>query len=111
ISFGLFAWTSDGKTAAYVTGDGVHVITAGRDVRFGGPLPKSSGYGCENQACADAWDTRLAFSPDDTYVSMLVLSEPVTGFKLWTSEGKLLAGPTSQAPTMSVWSGRDFFFR
>jgi hypothetical protein len=106
----LFAWSSDGKTAAYLTGDGVHLITAGRDFKFGQPLPTSSGYGCESQICADSWDSRLAFSPDDAYVSMLVLSGPVTGFKLWTSAGKLLATPAGLAPTMSVWSGRDFYF-
>jgi hypothetical protein len=111
ISLGLFAWTSDGKTAGYVTTDGLHVITAGRDSKFGGPLPVASGYGCESQECADSWDSRLAFSPDDAYVSMLVLSGPVTGFKLWTSDGKLLTSPAAQAPTMSVWSGRSFYFR
>jgi hypothetical protein len=107
---GLFAWSSEGKTAAYLTGDGVHLITAGRDVKLGEPLPTSSGYGCESQICADSWDSRLAFSPDDAYVSMLVLSGPITGFKLWTSGGKLLSSPASFAPTMSVWSGRDFYF-
>jgi hypothetical protein len=111
ISLGLFAWTSDGKTAGYVTGDGLHLITAGRDVKFGGPLPVAGGYGCEGQECADSWDSRLAFSPDDAYVSMLVLSGPVAGFKLWTSDGKLLTSPTAQAPTMSVWSGHSFYFR
>jgi hypothetical protein len=111
ISLGLFAWTSDGKTAAYVTGDGLHVITAGRDTKFGGPLPTADGYGCESQECGDSWDSRVAFSPDDAYVSMLVVSGPVTGFKLWKSDGELLASPTSQGPTMSVWSGRSFYFR
>jgi hypothetical protein len=110
ISLGLFAWTSDGKTAGYVTGDGLHLIGAGQDRKLGGPLPVADGYGCESQECADAWDSRLAFSPDDAYISMLVLSGPVTGFKLWTSAGKLLPSPASLAPTMSVWSGRDFYF-
>lgn len=112
VGLGLFAWSSDGKTAAYMTADGLHVITAGRDLKFGEPLPQAAGgYGCESQACADSWDGRLAFSPDDAYVSMLVLSGPVTGFRLWTSDGKLLTSPTSQGPTMSVWSGRSFYFR
>jgi len=110
ISLGLFAWTSDGKTAGYVTGDGLHLIGAGQDRKLGEPLPVADGYGCESQLCADAWDSRLAFSPDDGYISMLVLSGPVTGFKLWTSAGKLLATPAGLAPTMSVWSGRDFYF-
>ncbi len=98
--------------AAVVTGDGLHLTTAGQDVKFGGPLPVSGPYGCEGQeACADSWDSRLAFSPDDAYVSMLVLSGPVAGFKLWTSDGKLLASPATQGPTMSVWSGHSLYFR
>ncbi len=109
---GLFAWSADGAAAGYLTADGLHVIAAGRDQTFGAPLPEPpGGYGCESYVCADTWDMRLAFSPDGAYISLLVLSGPWTGFRLWSSDGKLLTSPTSQAPTMSVWSGRTFYFR
>jgi len=108
---GLFAWTADGKTAGYMTFDGLHVITAGRDQVFGQPLPvPAGGYGCESQACADGWDSRLAFSPDGAYVSLMVLSGPVSGFHLWSTDGKLITSPTSPGGTMSVWSGRTLYY-
>jgi len=108
----LFGWSSDGSTAGYLTADGLHVVTASRDQTFGAPLNEPAGaYGCESYVCGDTWDARLAFSPDGAYISVLVLSGPWTGFRIWSSDGKLLPSPTSQAPTMSVWSGRTFYFR
>jgi len=115
---GLFAWTADGRTAGYMTADGLHVISEGRDRTFGEPLPvPAGGYGCEGQVeCVDGWDSRLAFSSDGAYISLVVVSGPVTGFRLWSSDGKLLTIPplqdqTIQGGTMSVWSGRTLYFR
>lgn len=109
---GLFAWSADGTKVAYMTADGLHVITAGQNRGLGEPLPvPAGGYGCESQSCADFWDGRLAFSPDGGYISLVVQSGPVIGFKLWSSDGKLLASPSSQGGTMSVWSGRTLYFR
>lgn len=108
----FFAWASNGQTAAYTTADGLHVLSAGGNRALGQPLPKpAGGFGCESQGCADSWDGRLAFSPDDAYISLVVQIGPITGFHLWSSDGKLLPTPAAQAPTMSVWSGRSLFFR
>jgi len=108
---GLIAWSPDGTTAGYMAADGLHLIVAGRDRTLGEPLPvPNSGYGCESQVCADAWDSRLAFSPDGAYVSLVVLSGPVTSFRLWSSDGRLLTTPRSQGATMSVWSGQTLYF-
>ena len=68
IDLGLFAWSPDGTTAGYVTGDGLHLVKGGGDQALGHPLPSATGYGCESQACADSWDSRLAFSPDGSFV-------------------------------------------
>jgi hypothetical protein len=111
LDLGLFAWSPDGATAGYVAADGLHLLKGGVDRTLGHPLPAATGYGCESQACADSWDSRLAFSPDGSVVSMLVESGPVTGFALWTSDGRVLTPPASTAPTMSVWSGHSFYFR
>src|ERR1051325_768015 len=109
---GLFAWAADGKTAGYMTADGLHVVSGGRDQVFGQPLPvPDGGYGCESQVCADSWDGRLLFSPDGAYISLVVVSGPVTAFKLWSSNGRLMSLPKDQGPTMSVWSGRSLYFR
>jgi hypothetical protein len=109
---GLFAWTVDGRTAGYMTADGLHVVSGGRDQVFGQPLPvPAGGYGCESQVCADSWDGRLLFSPDGAYISLVVVSGPVTGFKLWSSDGRLMSLPKAQGGTMSVWSGRSLYFR
>ena len=108
---GYFAWASNGQTAAYMTADGLHILSASGNRALGQPLPTPGGFGCESQVCADKWDGRLAFSPDDAYISLLVDIGPITGFHLWSSDGKLLATPAAQAPTMSVWSGQSFFFR
>jgi hypothetical protein len=109
---GLFAWSADGRTASYMTADGLHVVSGGGDEVFGQPLPvPDGGYGCESQACADSWDGRLLFSPDGAYISLVVVSGPVTGFKLWSSDGRLISLPKAQGPTMSVWSGRSLYFR
>jgi hypothetical protein len=109
---GLFAWSAAGTQATYLTSDGVHVVTQAGDRTFGQPLPQpAGGYGCESQTCADTWDSRLAFSPDGAFVSLVVVSGPVSGFKLWSSDGKLLPSPASQAPTMSVWSSRTLYYR
>jgi len=108
---GLFAWTADGRTAGYMTADGLHVVSGGGDRLFGQPLPvPAGGYGCESQACADSWDGRLIFSPDGGYVSLVVNSGPVTSFKLWSTDGKLMSLPASPGPTMSAWSGRSLYF-
>jgi hypothetical protein len=109
---GLFAWNAAGTAAGYMTFDGLHVVSAGRDRVFGQPLPvPAGGYGCESQVCADSWDGRLLFSPDGAYISLVVVSGPVTGFKLWSSDGRLMSLPKAPAGTMSVWSGRSLYFR
>jgi len=108
----LFAWTADGKKATYLTSDGVHIVTSAGDRTLGQPLPQpAGGYGCETQTCADTWDSQLEFSPDGAFVSLVVMSGPVTGFSLWSSDGKLRPSPASQGPTMSVWSGRTLYYR
>jgi len=109
---GLVAWAADGKTAGYMTADGLHVVSEGRDQVFGQPLPvPDGGYGCESQVCADSWDGRLLFSPDGAYISLIVISGPVTGFKIWSSDGTLMRLPKVQGGTMSTWSGRSLYFR
>ena len=108
---GYFAWASNGQTAAYMTADGMHILSASGNRAFGHPLPTPGGFGCPSLECADRWDGRLAFSPDDAYISLLVNIGPITGFHLWSSDGKLLPTPAAQAPTMPVWSGGGFFFR
>ena len=111
-NIGFFAWASNGQTAAFTAADGLHLLGASGNRALGQPLPTpAGGFGCESQVCADTWDGRLAFSPDDAYISLLVQIGPIVGFHLWSSDGKLLPTPAAQQPTMSVWSGRSFFFR
>ena len=114
---GLFAWSPDGSSVVYTTestsGMDVHQLTAGVD-RVLGSAPSGGVGGCETIAgcaIANSLDFRLAYSPDGTYVSLVVSGFAPSTFRLWSSDGKLLRSNDSQGTTMSVWSGTGLYFR
>jgi len=108
----LYAWSPDGKTAAYVTNTDkaseLHLVTASND-RPVSTMPAILG-GCENPICAFATEFRLLYSPDGKYIS---LSQSFGGpnFRVWNSEGKLLtSNPDGSSYGMTVWAGGNLYF-
>jgi WD40 repeat protein len=111
-----FAWSPDGTILAFVSeNEELHLVTSGQN-RVVAALPTSpGGFGCESQGCADDWEFRLRYSPNGAFISLV--QWPTGEFRIWTSDGKVLAGSdyTSTNPSrgisMSVWSGNSFYFR
>jgi len=114
---GYVDWSPDGSTAIYVVSnaDGsamaLHQVSGGQD-RVLSAIPPVPGVGCITVAsCAiDLWDVRLLYSPDGAYISF-VNSIVKPAFRLWSSDGKLLKSSDLKSESMSVWSGRSFYFR
>jgi hypothetical protein len=113
----LFAWSPDGRAAAYVASSPdpkigeLHIVSAGRDVVVDSvPSPFPFGAtGCESRGCSDNWFFRIHYSQDGRYVSLVELPGP--GLRIWTSSGKLLKSVESSSATMSVWSGNALYWR
>jgi hypothetical protein len=110
-----FAWSPDGNTLAYVTpgtsGMELHLVSAGNDRVVAGSMPALPGVGCEVFCpTADVWDLRLSYSPDGTLISF-VDSVVVPAFRIWSSDGRLVSTSNSQSHSMSVWSGKKFYFQ
>jgi Tol biopolymer transport system component len=114
---GVYAWSPDGKTVAYVepgsTSTSLHLVTANHDQVVDRALPAVPVVGCETEPCpgADSWDFRLFYSPDGAYVSMVLSLANVNAFRRWSADGKLLVSSNSQSRSMSTWSGSGFYFR
>jgi hypothetical protein len=110
---GPFDWSPDGTVVVYTTqndsGASMHQLSAGHDVALAS-LPSAFPVGCESQTCADAWDSRLSYSPDGASIS-LVRNIGVIVFRIWTSDGKPVKSIDSQQATMSAWSGKSLYFR
>ncbi len=116
----VFASSPDGTTVTYLASGAdtaIHQVKGGQDVVLATvPQPGLAG-GCEVAPCpgplqnlADNWDFRLMFSPDGTMISMAQSS--ITNYiRIWTSDGKAVWNSESSGSTMSVWSGRDLYFR
>jgi hypothetical protein len=114
-----FAWSSDGRGAAYVTvssdhsASELHLVAGGIDRAVDSMPPMHIG-GCV-APCGDFVDVRLLYSPNGAYISFVSYwSTPL--IRIWTSDGKLVKSidgdpANSRAPTMSVWSGDSLFFR
>ncbi|TMD11500.1 MAG: hypothetical protein E6I27_03855 [Chloroflexi bacterium] len=114
---GLFGWSPDGSSVVYTTesaaGMDVHQLTAGVD-RVLGSAPSGGVGGCETIAgcaIANSLDFRLVYSPDGTYVSLVVSGFAPSTFRLWSADGKLVRSTDAQGTTMSVWSGGTLYFR
>lgn len=120
--FGMlgFAWSPDGRSAAYLTDRSdysvteLHLIDGGYD-RAATTTPFVPITDC-GPPCEDFVDLRLLYSPNGSYVSAAVAwSSPF--IRIWTSDGRLVqtidADPadTRSGPTMSVWSGNSLLFR
>ena len=113
-----FAWSPDGSAVAYATQSNpetaaVHLLIAGHDQVLGS-IPGGGAGGCESIAgcaIANSLDFRLLYSPDGTKISLVTLGFSGSVFRIWSSDGKLLASSDSQGPTMSAWSGSSLYFR
>lgn len=115
-----FAWSPDGRTAAYVTNTQdssvgqFHLVVDGKD-RVAGKFPRIPVTGCV-APCSDFVDIRLLYSPNGAYISLVSLwGGPFV--RVWASDGRLLTKIDADArdgqagPTMSVWSGNTLFYR
>jgi Tol biopolymer transport system component len=109
-----FAWSPDGSSVAYVTqSNTVHLLKAGRDQVLGS-IPGGGPGGCETIAgcaIANSLNNRLLFSPDGTKISLVTLGFGGSVFRIWSSDGKLLASSDTPGTTMSAWSGSSLYFR
>lgn len=113
----MFAWSPDGTAVAYVSqtdsGSEVRLLRGGLD-RSLGPMPNYGVGGCESiEGCAiaNSIDFRLSYSPDGGFISLVLSGFAPAVFRIWTSDGRLLASRDAQGTTMSVWSGTGLYFR
>jgi WD40-like Beta Propeller Repeat len=113
---GFYAWSPDGKTAAYMSSRAsspgattmqLHLVGGGTD-RIVSSMPGlPSVFGCESQQCADGWDFHLSYSPDGRFITW---AQSVTNvFRMWTAAG-IDVTPSTPFVNMSVWSGANFYF-
>lgn len=113
---GFYAWSPDGKTAAYLTSSingpdttmQLHLVSNGNDRQVSSMPGPPAVYGCESQACADGWDFHLAYSPDGRFISWAQNVRYV--FRMWTAGGVNVT-PTTPFIEMTVWSGANFYFQ
>jgi hypothetical protein len=116
-----FAWNPSGTAAAYITdlsdgpGSQLHLIANGRNQVVAVMQSVPWGVDCAGN-CADFADSRLLYSPNGSYVSLVQnWGGPI--LRVWTAEGKLLKSVDgvgiagSKLPTMSVWSGNTLYYR
>jgi hypothetical protein len=110
-----FAWSPDGQTLAYLTNTSdysagqLHLVSNGVD-RIVASTRTFAPAGCESPVGCERIDERLLYSPNGMYLS-LVNSWPGPSFRVWISDGKLLASKDSGLNTWSVWSGHTLYFR
>jgi Tol biopolymer transport system component len=114
-------WSPDGMAVVYTTASStdpytgritVHQFRDGHDQVLGSTPPGGAG-GCEyiaNCTLSNWLDSRLQFSPDGTLISMVVHGFASSVFRVWTSDGTLLASNDSKGITMSGWSGQSLYF-
>ncbi len=111
-----FAWSADGAAATYISRGSddsasfLHVVGSGQDrvVDSIANLPWTQG--CPYTNCGEQFDTRLLFSPNGHYIS-LVQNLGGPSLRVWSSDGKVVASLDTEAAGMSVWSGSGLFFR
>jgi hypothetical protein len=118
---GYLAWSPDGTQAAYVIvandfqSADFHLISSRADRKVA-TLPRIPwGVGCESPDCSWRVDSRLLYSPDGQYIS-LVQDWGGPELRIWKADGTLLKSIDSPSlengdPTMSVWSGTSLYFR
>jgi hypothetical protein len=119
---GFISWSPDGTQAAYIyvtvdfSAAEVHVISGGLDRKVDSMTGLPWAVGCEAPDCADRVDSRLLYSPDGKYISLVQnWGGPV--LRIWDSQGEIVRAvdasslTRSQIPTMSVWSGQGLYFR
>jgi hypothetical protein len=116
-----FAWNPTATSAAYITVNPttsvaeLHLVLRGQNQHASNiaPLPIA---GCESRSCSDDVDFRLMYSPNGSYIS-LVQPFGEANLRMWTSEGQtIMSGSSAMTdlgtkPTMSVWSGKNFYWR
>lgn len=113
---GSFAWSPDGNSVVYVTQANpasVHQLSSIGD-RVLGSIPDGGVGGCEaiSSCTLPNWlDFQLHFSPDGTFVSLVIETFSGSVFRLWSSDAKVLKSSDGQGATMSTWSGRGLYFR
>jgi hypothetical protein len=111
-----FAWSPDGTAAAYMRGaanskiQNLHLVSGGQDRVADSTPALDFGVGCESSSCANNWDIQMLYSPSGANIS-LVEQLPVSVFRIWTADGKVLKSLDSSSATMSVWSGDALYWR
>jgi hypothetical protein len=111
-----FAWSPDGTAAAYlrVSADPklqqLHLISSGVDRIVDSTPALDFGVGCESRGCSDNWTISLLYSPDGAYIAF-VQQLPVSVFRIWTADGKVLKAMDGTQATMPVWSGNALYWR
>jgi WD40 repeat protein len=109
----FFAWSPDGKTAAYLTsGFGtkmqLHLVSAGKDRLVSSMPGLPAVFGCESQACGDGWDFHLSYSPDGRFITW---AQNITDvFRMWTASGVDVT-PKTPSIQKTIWSGSGFYFQ
>ena len=115
---GAGTWSPDGSAVLYTTAVSpetttVHQLRAGRDQVLGS-VPGGGGGGCESVAgcaIANSLDTRLLYSPDGKFVSLVTTGFSGSSFRVWSADGTLIKASDLRGPTMSAWSGQGLYFR
>jgi hypothetical protein len=114
---GPFAWNPKGTSAVYITQGGaveaVHLLSSRGDLVIGS-IPAGGVGGCEaiSSCTLSNWlDSQLAYSPDGTYISLVINSFSGSVLRVWSSDGKPFKSSDGQGATMATWSGHDLFFR
>ena len=109
----FFAWSPDGKTAAYLTnGFGtkmqLHLVSGGKDRLVSSMPGLPSVFGCESQTCGDGWDFHLSYSPDGRFITW---AQNITDvFRMWTAAGRDVT-PKALFIQKTIWSGAGFYFQ
>jgi hypothetical protein len=108
-----FDWSPDGSSYAYIVPNNqqttdVHIVRPVTDrlVATVTALPRT--LPCDSQACQDANDLQLVYSPDGGVV--MLEQHSTSTFRIWTSAGEDVT-PALGKPFMPVWSGSSLFFQ
>jgi hypothetical protein len=111
-----FAWSPDGTEAAYMHRNtnpnfqDLHLVRGGYDRVVDSTPEVPFGFSCSNHAGCANWEIRVSYSGDGAYVSF-VQQLPLSVFRIWASNGKVVKSMDGSSATMSVWTGNSLYWR